>query len=349
MKESTIQLYDKSDMRKLLSNFPLQIQQAVEIGSKIKVNIKTSAIKNIVLTGLGGSAIGGDLLRSYLSEDINIPFLVNRNYNLPGFVNNETLVIVSSYSGNTEETISAHNEARKKQAQIVCITSGGETEKLAKKFGNYLIKIPKGYPPRAALGFSFFPVLLLFSKMGFIKKQDKYINETIVLLKKKARIYRHLDADKNPALKLAQNFYNRLPIIYSSSEKFDSVNLRWRGQLSENSKILTFGNFIPEMNHNELVGWKVLKSAMANMVVVFLKDKDDHKRIKIRMKITEGIIREFAADIINVESEGNSLLSRMFSLIYLGDWASYYLAIINGIDPTPVNIIDYLKNQLSKV
>lgn len=349
MKDATIQLYDNFNMRKLLINFPNQIQQAVEIGNKIKFNLKKSNVKNIVITGLGGSAIGGDLLRSYLCDELTIPLLVNRNYSVPKFVDKNSLVIVSSYSGNTEETISAHIDAQKRKAQIVCITSGGETEKIARKYRNYIIKIPKGYPPRAALGFSFFPILILLYKLGFVKNKKNEIKETISLLKKKVKSYQNLNADKNPALQLAQKFFNRLPIIYSSSEHLDSVNLRWRGQLSENSKVLAFGNILPEMNHNELVGWKVLKSLMANMLVVFLKDKSDHRRVKIRMKITEGIVKEYAADILNVESEGNSLLARMFSLIYLGDWASYYLAIINGIDPTPVKVIDYLKNELAKV
>lgn len=349
MQEKSIQLYDNFKMRNLLINFPSQIQQAVEIGNKIDFNIKKEKVQNIVITGLGGSAIGGDLLRSYLSHELTIPLLVNRNYTLPEFVDGKTLVIVSSYSGNTEETISAHLDAVKRKAQIVCITSGGKTEQLAKKYKNYLIKIPKGYPPRAALGFSFFPLLILLSKLGFIKKKQKDISETIALLKKKSNSYKNLNVDKNLALQLAQKFFVRLPIIYSSTEYFDSVNLRWRGQLSENSKVLAFGNVLPEMNHNELVGWKVLKSVMENMIVVFLRDKNDHKRIKIRMDITEEIVKEYASGVLNIESEGKSLLTRMFSLIYLGDWTSYYLSIINGVDPTPVKVIDYLKNKLSKV
>lgn len=349
MKEPTIQLYDNYNMRDLLINFPKQIQQAVEIGNKIDFKIKKKAIQNIVITGLGGSAIGGDLIRSYLSNELTVPLIVNRNYSLPEFTSSGTLVIVSSYSGNTEETISSHLDALNRKAQIACITSGGETERLAKKHKNYLIKIPKGYPPRAALGFSFFPILILLSKLGLVKNKQKAIKETISLLQKKSKIYQSLNADKNPALQLAQKFFNRLPVIYSSSDHFDSVNLRWRGQLSENSKVLAFGNVLPEMNHNELVGWKILKSIMANMVVIFLKDKNNHKRIKTRMKITEEIVKEYAAEVLNIESQGKSLLTRMFSLIYLGDWTSYYLSIINGVDPTPVKVIDYLKNKLSKV
>jgi len=147
---------------------------------------------------------------------------------------------------------------------------------------------------------------------------------------------------------LAKQLANKLPIIYSSSARLDAVNVRWRGQLSENAKVLAFGNVLPEMNHNELVGWKVLQRHMNDMAVVFLHDKGDHPRVQIRMKITRSIVSEFCNRVSDVESEGSSLLARMFSLIYLGDWTSYYLALLNGIDPTPVRIIDYLKWELGK-
>ncbi len=349
MKDRSIQLYDKSNMRQLLIDFHNQVTEAVSIGAKAKINLKKSSIKNIVVTGLGGSAIGGDILRSYLASDFNLPFIVNRHYFLPDFVDKNSLVVVSSYSGNTEETIAAHQDAQKRGAQVLCITSGGETEKLAKKYKHPVIKIPKGYPPRAALGFSFFPLLMALVKIGLIKNRDKEIKETISFLKKKSLQYQNLDAEKNPTLLLAQELFKKIPIIYSSADRFDSVNIRWRGQLCENSKVLAFGHTLPEMNHNELVGWKVLKRQMSEMAVIFLRDKADHKRVQIRMNIMQDIMNEYAGNVININSAGNSPLTRIFSLIYFGDWVSYYLAIINGIDPTPVTIIDYLKNELAKV
>ena len=335
-------------MRKLLVEFPEQVKQAVQIGNDAKVSIATSKLSNILLTGLGGSAIGGDLLRSYLADDLKIPFLVNRHYILPEFVDDRTLVIVSSYSGNTEETLAAHVEASKRKAQVFCISSNGETAHLAKRYKQSLITIPKGFPPRAALGFSFFPTLITLSKIGLIPSKDREIKETLALLKKKSKAYSSLGRD-NPALELAKQLYTKLPIIYSSADHVDIVNLRWRGQLAENSKILAFGHVLPEMNHNELVGWKVLRRIMQDMVVVFLRDKADHKRVQLRMAITKEIVDQYAASVVEVHSEGTSLLTRMFSLIYLGDWVSYYLAILNGMDPTPVKIIDDLKNELEKV
>ncbi len=349
MKQISIQRYDRSEFRQLLIDFPKQVEDAVRIGKKFSPPNKRLHINNIVVSGLGGSAIGGDLLRSYLAGEITIPFVVNRHYCLPEFVDGRTLVVISSYSGNTEETIAAHADAKKRKARVLCISSNGETAQMAKKFKQPLITIPKGYPPRAALGYSFFPMLMAFTKMKLIKPREADIKETISMLKKKSKEYGAL-SDKNPAFRLAKQLFMKLPIIYTAAERFDVVNLRWRGQIAENAKQLAFGHVLPEMNHNELVGWKVLRRMMEeDMVVLFLRDKFDHERVQLRMNITKDIVNQYASKVIEVHSEGKSLLTRMFSLIYLGDWVSYYLAILNGVDPTPVKVIDYLKNELGKV
>ena len=347
MTETTVQRYDTSNMKRILGDFPKHIEDAVRLGKAAKIPFKATAIRNVVVTGLGGSAIGGDLLRSYTAGEIAVPFAVNRHYVLPECVKKDSLVIVSSYSGDTEETIAAYLDARKRKAMSMAITSGGETERMAKKFSQPIIKIPKGFPPRTALAYSFFPMLIALTKMKLISSKDSDIAETIALLKKKAKIYESLD-NYNPALELAKQLYNKLVIVYSSCDTLDAVNLRWRGQIAENAKQLAFGHVLPEMNHNELVGWKGLQRIMSEMAVVFLRDKDDHERVQTRMKITKGIVSEFANRVIEVPSEGRSSLARIFSLIYLGDWTSYYLALLNGVDPTPVRIIDYLKWELGK-
>jgi glucose/mannose-6-phosphate isomerase len=349
MKPEKIQRYDQNDMFTLLRNFHGQVEDAVRIGKQSRIPFKKPGIGSIVVTGLGGSAIGGDLLRSYVQDELKIPFVVNRNYTLPGFVDKNTLVIVSSYSGNTEETVSAHSEAIRRKAKVICITSNGETARMAKKYNQPLITIPRGLPPRTALGYSFFPLLEVLSKLGLVGRKNVEIRETVNLLKKKSAVYSVL-GNKNPAVGLAKKLYTKCPIIYSAADKLDVVNLRWRGQIAENAKALAFGHVIPEMNHNELVGWKVLRRMMEeDFAVVILRDARDHDRIKVRMDITKNIVEQYASRVIEVNSEGKSLLARMFSLIYLGDWVSYYLAILNGIDPTPVKVIDYLKGELSKL
>ena len=349
MTREQLQATDPSNMYGLIRGFPDQVNEAMAIGYNSGVRLAVRSVREIVLCGLGGSAIGGDLLKSYLADDLKVPFLVNRNYTLPKFVGPSTLVIISSYSGNTEESNAAHREAIKRRAKLLCISSDGNTEKLARAKKSPFIKIPGGLPPRAALAYSFFPLLITLSRAGLIKDRRKDILETIALLAEKAAIYGELNSDANPALKLAEQLHGRLVAFYSSTERFDAVNTRWRGQLAENGKTLSFGNVLPEMNHNELVGWRVLTDLMRDTQVVFLRDKADHKRIQVRMDVTREVLRRHTERVTEVYSEGRSLLARIFSLVHFGDWTSYYLAILNGIDPTPVEVIDFLKSELGKV
>ncbi len=341
--------HDPSGMRSLILNFPRQVEEAVAIGEAAKIKFPISKIKNIVVSGLGGSAIGGDLLRSFLADEVRVPIAVSRNYSLPEYVDGESLVIVSSYSGNTEETVSSHKDAARRKAKVLCITSGGAVKQFALKKKQPVIEIPGGLPPRAALGYSFFPTLIVLSKLGFFKPKKKEIEETILLLKEKARLYGDAAAQDNPALRIAQTLWGKLPVVYSSVDRFDTVNVRWRGQISENAKSLAYGHVFPELNHNEIVGWEVLKEPMKKIHVVILRDNGDNPRIQLRMNITKEIIRDLADGVTEVRSEGKSMLARMFSLLYLGDWVSFYLAMVNGVDPTPVKKIDFLKNELAKV
>ncbi len=341
---------DASNMYGLVKGFPAQVKEAIEIGKRANIKkMNTKEIREIVLCGLGGSAIGGDLLKSYLADELAVPFIVNRNYTLPRYVGPKTLVIISSYSGNTEETNAAHKEALKRRAKLLCISSNGVTEKLAKAKRTPFIKIPGGLPPRAALGYSFFPLLIALGKLGFTKNKARDISDALRLLEEKSAEYANPDSSANPALQLAEQLHHRIGVVYSSTERFDAVATRWRGQMAENGKSLMFGHVLPEMNHNELVGWKVPTAQMRDMQVVFLRDKADHKRIQYRMEITKTIISEHTDHIALVWSEGSSLLARMFSLVYLGDWTSFYLAILHGVDPSPVAVIDHLKNELAKV
>jgi glucose/mannose-6-phosphate isomerase len=331
----------------LLSAFPAHIADAVRIARATPLSLRASGIRNIVLTGLGGSAIGGDLLKSYLANELTIPFIVNRQYVLPEFVDRHSLVIVSSYSGNTEETISAHRDALRRNARVLCISSNGETARLAERKKGDLIRIPGGMPPRTALAYSFFPLLLALHRIGLVRNKMKEIHETAALLKESTVRYATPEHADNTALRIAALLVHKLPIVYSSTERFDAVATRWRGQIAENAKALSFGHVLPEMNHNELVGWKVLVDQMRSMHVLFLRDRRDHPQIQKRMEITRGIVTQHAGGVTEVWSEGTSLLARMFSLVSLGDWVSYYLALLHGEDPTPVAVIDQLKKALA--
>jgi glucose/mannose-6-phosphate isomerase len=347
--EAAIHGIDVSNMRELLVRFPEQVEEAISIGENAKIPPNLSTVSSIILTGLGGSAIGGDLLRSYLADEVQIPIIVNRHYFLPEFVEKDSLVIVSSYSGNTEETIAAYHDALRRRARILCISSNGEIERIARSHKNAIIKVPKGLPPRAALGYSFFPLLVTLIRTGIVRERTRDLRETIGLLREKADVYADSTARSNEALNIAKDFVGKLLVVYSTTEHLDSVNLRWRTQLAENAKVLAYGNVLPEMNHNELVGWNVQKRLMKDIVVVVLRDADEHSRVQVRLELTTRIVGKYASRVVEAKSEGKSLLARMFSLIHLGDWVSYYLAILNRVDPTPVKVIDYLKAELGKV
>jgi glucose/mannose-6-phosphate isomerase len=342
---------DRRDMLRLIESFPDQCQDARDIGSRFQVPpILKNQYKNIVVTGLGGSAIGGDILRSYVSDEAGIPIFVNRNYTLPHFVDNDSLVIVSSYSGNTEETISAYKDASSKRAKILAVTSGGEIARLAEKDSNAVIKIPSGLPPRCALGYSFFPTLIALSKMGLIGDKTKEIDEVIGLFRdmNKTMTGQAVPAKNNIAKMLAASLFGKYPIIYGGQDHIDSVVTRWRGQLAENAKTLSSGYVFPEMNHNEIVGWDNPAKLIKDFIVIILRDPGDHPRISKRMDITKSIIEKQGVKVLEVKSIGTDLLSRIFSLIHIGDSVSFYLAILNRVDPTPVDRIVYFKEELAK-
>jgi len=345
-----IKKIDPAGMYDKIYKFPEQLEEAAEIGKKLNPDKKYyTGINNIVVAGMGGSAIGGDLVRSYLADKIDIPFYICRNYNLPQYVNKNSLVIVSSYSGNTEETLSAFDQAVDSGAKVACITTGGELAMRADE-NNFMVAIlPKGYPPRAALGFSFTPLLFLLSKLGFTPDVENDVSILIKELKSFRDKYAiETGFDNNRAKNLAAKMYNKIPIIYSGPELTDAVGTRWKGQICENAKCLAFNNQFPEFNHNELVGWNVIKAYSDKLVVVYLKDSADHERVTKRMSIVKQIVNDRKVEVIDVDSLGSTPLVRMFSLIQIGDFTSLYLAILNNIDPTPVKVIDFLKNELTK-
>ena len=345
-----IKRIDKEWMYRLILDFPNQLADALKISKKVDLKtINANSIENIIVAGMGGSAIGGDLVRSYLAEEIDLPFFVCKNYTLPQFVSQKSLVFVSSYSGNTEETLSAYQDAKKRKAQVISICSGGKLNELTLKDGFPLVEMPRGFPPRAALGYGFGPILLTLSRLKLIRNKENELKKALGFLSKNVTQYKmEKDSSENKAKELALKLHHKLPIIYASVDFFDAVAYRWKCQICENSKMLAYSNVFPEFNHNELVGWNILNGLGDNLVVVILRDKDDHPRIKRRMEIVKKIIQEKKIEVIEVESQGENLLSRILSLIQLGDFVSFYLAILNKVNPTPVKVIDFLKNELGK-
>lgn len=341
---------DRLGMSELLRNFSKQIEEALEIGENFDgAKSLTGPFEKICFIGMGGSAIGGDVIRSLFAQTSPVPVWVSRHYDLPPFVDSKTLCIFSSYSGNTEETISAFHQAMQRELKGVIITSGGELSRLSKSHHLPWIQIPTGFPPRAALGYSVFPVLKLLSKIGLWEWEEDAVEETLSLLKNLAakRYAPEVALNSNPAKKLAKKLHKRFAAIYAGVELLEVAALRFRNQIEENAKALASHHIIPEMNHNEILGWQFPKELVSKCAAVFLRDEGDHPRIQLRMKITQNVVAKSGAPRIEIYSQGRSRLARLFSVIYLGDWISYYLALLYKIDPTPVVVIESLKKQLA--
>jgi glucose/mannose-6-phosphate isomerase len=285
---------------------------------------------------MGGSGISGQILKVLYPQ---IPIISNRDYSVPEYCIKKTLSILISYSGNTEETLSNYALLLKRNEDMVIISSNGE---LLKKKCRLKITIPAGLPPRGALGYLFTPLPLLLYRFRFTHHNPKRDLIALAAFLKKQRAI----IEKQAQL-LSKKFINRLPIIYANSQQFLPVAIRWQCQLNENAKIMAHTNIIPEMNHNEIVGFGRPQSINKNLLLIFLNDPKAHPRNKIRVDIVKEIIKEKSTNVIHIEPKGTNHLQRIFWTIMLGDFISYYCAIREGIDPMPVKRIDYLKKRLS--
>jgi glucose/mannose-6-phosphate isomerase len=349
-----IKAVDSQNMFDILRSFPEQVKEAVSIGEKSTGFTNKNLSKKVAVLGMGGSAIGGDLLASYLNNLTgadDIIFHTIRNYDLPGYINTDTNIIGSSYSGGTEETISAFEQSLKRCKNICCITTGGKLGEIAENNSVPVIKIPSGYQPRCALGYSFFPMLFIIMKSGLLNPEiisviKSKIEKTIILLENKSKVYSTIDED-NPALGIAGKLFGSIPVVYSGVNGMETVNNRWVRQIQENAKHLVYGGLLPEMNHNEINSFGYPESMAKNISLILIQDKADNQKTLIRFDALESIIGGQVKQVIKLQSEADSLLTRLFDMIYLGDWVSYYLAILNKVDPTPIPLITKLKDILS--
>jgi len=333
---------DKEGMLQMLEDFPDQIEGVL---SDFETNLLPFQPDNIVVTGMGGSAIVGDTLKSFLANRIQVPIAVNRDYTLPSFVDENTLLFVVSYSGNTEETLSAAREGLKKNANVVAISSNGELEKMREEEKIVLMEAPEGYPPRAAFAFLFVPVIQLLSELLIYDAEVDVIDAVSELKELRDEIKMEIPVEKNRAKRIAKKIKGKIPIIYGHSI-YNAVANRWHTQFNENAEVLSWYGAFPEMNHNEIVGWKGDKKT-SNFIPIFLRDEKEADRINERIELTKELVFEDEVeDIIEVWTDAETQLARILSLVYLGDYISIYLALLRGKDPSPVKIIDELKENL---
>ncbi|HDP69320.1 MAG TPA: bifunctional phosphoglucose/phosphomannose isomerase [Actinobacteria bacterium] len=346
---SIIREIDKDDMLGALEGFPEQCEKAISIAHKLVVPVLSEKPDSIAILGMGGSGISGDIVKILLDDELDIPIFVNKGYDLPKFMNKNTLVFAVSYSGNTEETLSAFEQAISLGAFVVSITSGGELAKRARDRNLPVVLIPSGLQPRASLGYLLFPILVVLEKLGLIGTEKDDTDKVIDHLEQARReLSVKNPLDKNRAKQLAKRLIGKVPVIYGSDGITGVAALRWKCQLNENSKIPAFYNIFPELNHNETVGWELLEEITENFFLILFRDEHDHPRIKKRMDITHSLIQEHFNGVFEVRAKGESKLERIFSIIYLGDFVSAYLAIIEGVDPSPVERIRVLKEELAK-
>jgi len=327
-------------MKGLIQDFTKHIATALNIGNNTNLSPCNKEIKNVLICGLGGSGIGGTIISQIVANNASLPITINKDYKIPAFVNDKTLVIISSYSGNTEETLEMLAQAETVNAEIACFTSGGELEEIAKEKGYNHMIIPGGNPPRAAFGLAF-PQLFFILKHYNIVTED-YISQFESAIK---LINEEEKSIITEAKQVADKLFGNLPVIYSDAT-FEGVSVRFRQQINENAKMLCWHHVIPEMNHNELVGWRKKEE---NIAVILFRNETDYYRTQKRMEINKSVIAEYTSNITEIYSKGSTQLERSLYLIHLGDWVSFILGEKKGVDITEVDVITMLKNKLSEL
>ena len=334
------------DMYDAIYTFPEQLEKALIIGKNLSIDNKYTYIRNIVFVGMGGSAIGGDAINTLIQDEIKIPFVVVRNYKIPNWANSSTLVICSSYSGDTEETLSAYGVALKQGCMVCGITTGGRLMQLLKSNKHDAMEIPGGYQPRAAIGFSFVPVLYFLHKIEIISHRLLTdVSDSVKYLKNIRECYTESN-ESNPTYQLAQKLYQLLPVIIGTANYSEVIARRWKGQICENAKMLAYHNELPEMNHNDIEGWENNPDIVEKCIILWIKDKNDIDRNIIRQKISNEVLAGLNVKQQIVTVEGTNPVIRFIHFIYFGDWLSLWCAQLHKTNPTTVKKISKLKTAL---
>lgn len=332
------------NMLELINSLPEQFEYT-KASDIVWPHVKSQDIKHIIVCGMGGSAIGGDILRCCLMPLAPVPVLVNRGYELPSFAGKNTLVFAVSYSGNTEETLNSFEEALARGAQIVAVTSGGVLAKRAGEEGVPVIRVPGGLPPRASLGYLFAPLALAAEGLGVAPGMGAALQETIDVLK---RMRDELAQPGSEASKLAARLKGKITVIWGSGPLVEAAAMRWKAQFNENAKSMAFYNCFPELNHNEFVGFEAPQDLMDRVAVLILQDHKEHGQNIKRTAITKELLHSRVPEFEVVNSRGDSIMARLLSLIYFGDYVSVYLAREYETDPMPVTLIEELKQRLKE-
>ncbi len=342
--------FDPDDMRKRIKELPEQLREAWWVAQDAPLPDDYRSVRRVVVVGMGGSAIGGDLLAALMERDGTVPLEVARGYDLPAYVQGpETLVVGSSYSGNTEETLSAFEAARKRGVRLIAITTGGRLAEMAEDAGAPVWRFHYDAQPRAALGYSFTLLLGLLSRLGFYPDPAEALENAAQAVKVLQKdLLPDVPEEKNPAKQMARALHEKIPAIFGAGFLIP-VARRWKDQFHENADQWALWDELPELNHNLVVGFARPEKALPHLAVVFLRSPLDHPRINVRWNVTGELLERSGVAYHEVSGSGESALSQMLTLIHFGDYVSYYVTALNGVDPTPVENINYLKARLSEV
>jgi glucose/mannose-6-phosphate isomerase len=339
---------DCSDMMQLVLHLPEDIADAVGIGHIFDLPEGYKKFSHILVTGMGGSGILGDFLCSLLRQELSVPVVVNKDYSIPRFVNSDTLVFTISYSGTTEELIAAYNMAKERGAKIIGVTSGGRLLLLCHQADIPCLVVPPGRQTRTSFGYLLFSLLAVMHRIGIGGIRDDDIQETIqVLGQMRQELGPQAPGVQNQAKSLAAKLGGKLPLIVGTYGFSDVVALRWKQQFNENSKVLARCEVFPELNHNEIVAWGSEGEMLKQVEAIFLRDSQEPPRMKTRIKVSQEFLDLHGVSFTQVWSRGGSPLARLLSLSYFGDFVSLYLAILNDVDPTPIEAIASIKQRMA--
>ena len=342
---------DSEDVLGAVERFADQCREAWDIGRAATGLPDATGVDSIVVLGMGGSGVSGDVVRSVVEPRLPVPFTVIKSYGpLPEWVGRNTLVFAVSYSGSTEETVAALEEAHQRGCRAVTVSSGGPLAEKATEYGLAHVRIPTGLQPRASLGYLTLPILAVLVEVGLVPEMQDDIDEAVqVLADIGSRCHRKRSAEENPAKDLAARIIGRVPVVYGGHGLGATAAYRFKCDLNEYGKTPAFWGEIPELDHNEIVGWNQLADITSEkFVLILLRDDADHERVKLRFELTRELIEGNLAEVIELPAEGISPLARILSLILITQLAAIYVGLGYGIDPGPVEVIMKLKGQLAE-
>jgi glucose/mannose-6-phosphate isomerase len=340
---------DPQDMLARISELPQQCRDAWANAQSLQLPAKYRQAEAVVILGMGGSAIGGDLLRTLLRSECPVPIIVNRDYTIPAFVNERTLAIASSYSGNTEETLAALKAAQQAGAMLLAITTGGKLAARARELNVPLLTFDYRAQPRAALGHSIVALIGIVGRLGLVSDKEADLDEAVAVMESwQKEINEAVPLAENLAKKLAVKLHEHLSVVYGAGH-LSEVARRWKGQFNENAKAWAFFEQLPEMNHNALAGVEFPAYLSEKIVAVMLTSSLNHPRTRVRFQITQEVLSQRGVFCEVVEARGSSPLAQMLSAIHFGDYVSFYLAMLYGVDPTSLEVVDYLKERLAEI